>query len=40
MLNEKALKSANCACLIPLIDGLGYQYVFLPLLACRESGTG
>ena len=32
--------SANCACAIPLTDGLGYQYAFLPLVARRESGTG
>ena len=44
--NEKTLKckpSANCACVIPLIDGLGYSYVFtrgLPLVACGESDTG
>ena len=44
--NEKALQckpSANCAYVVPLIDGLGYEYVFtrgLPLVARRESDTG
>ena len=43
---KKALKckpSVNCACAIPLIDGLGYWDAFtrgLPLVAHGESDTG
>ena len=34
--------SANCACAVPLIDGLGYLYAFvsLRLVAHEESDTG
>ena len=38
--NESANPQRNCACAIPLIDGLGYQYAFIPLEACGESGAG
>ena len=39
----KCKPSANCACAILLIDGLGYLYAFtrgLPLVARGESDTG
>ena len=39
----KCKPSANCACAILLIDGLGYFYAFtrgLPLVARGESDTG
>ena len=43
---EKALKckpSANCACAVPVIDGLGSEYAFtrgLPLVASGEPHKG
>ena len=43
MKSAKLQPSANCACAILLIDGLGYLYAFtrgLPLVAHGESDTG